>query len=679
MLAAEAARAQDFPPDDLNARLSLIPAQTAIAAGETVPVAIRQDIRQGWHTYWINAGDSGEMMRVDWTLPAGFTAGALEWPVPEKIINGPLVSYGYHNEATILTAITAPADFAGGAVTIGATITTLVCAEICIPETSTHTLTFNDGPNGQTKAGPALIAAARTHMPAAYQGPVTMTEDNGELVLSGLPPLPPDGTLLPHDWGLIDNMAASSTVNAPASTTIRHKRGDRPLRAVREARFVWGHDQGGLAFLAVNADQAADSTDTSDTSDRSNPVKTPDTSFPLALILAFAGGMVLNLMPCVFPVLFMKALSLCHIAHHEEREVRIQAWLYTAGIVLSFTAVAGALVALRAAGAQIGWGFQLQNPLVIMILVYLFFIIGLNLSGFFEISSRFAGLGQSLLGKGGKHGHSFFLGVLAVLVATPCTAPFMGVAMGYALTQPAPTALSIFITLGLGLSFPYLLLSYVPSLRRALPRPGAWMETFRRILAIPMFLTVAWLVWVYGQQTQAAWLIVTGLVLITCAAALWRKTGTAARTLTHGAATLLLLAAAALGVFGFVGSAGQPGPAPETAAHSIYDETRLDNLLSAGKPVFVNMTADWCITCKVNERVALRTADFAAHGVTYMVGDWTKQDPAITAYLARFNRNGVPLYVYYGPRTKDGHTPEPVVLPQILTPGLIAKTLSSQP
>jgi thiol:disulfide interchange protein DsbD len=362
----------------------------------------------------------------------------------------------------------------------------------------------------------------------------------------------------------------------------------------------------------------------------------------------------------------MKALSLCKLSDKEEGEARVQAVLYTAGIILSFVGVAGLLILLRAGGAQIGWGFQLQNPVVIMVLAYLFFVIGLNLSGFFEISSRFAGIGQNLL-KGSKHSQAFFMGVLATIVATPCTAPFMGAAMGYALLQGPAVALSVFAALGFGLAFPYVLLSYVPALRRKLPRPGTWMEVFRRLLAIPMFLTVGWLVWVYAMQVtgQAVIVLLAGLALMIAAFAIGRR---------HHILGGLVLAALALA-----------GPAayhpmiamPAAGAHDSYSPDRLATALETGNPVFVNMTAAWCITCKVNEKVALGTdathALFAAENVTYLEGDWTNQDPAITAYLAEFGRSGVPLYVFYGaPDKATGQRPEPVVLPQLLTPGIIA-------
>lgn len=656
--------AQDDGP---HARIALIPEKATITAGETVTFAIRQDMEEGWHTYWLNPGDSGEPMRLRWAMPPGFAAGDVQWPVPSKIVTGPLASYGYHDTAVMLVPVTAPADLADGPVTIGLDMTVLVCADICIPESSTHTVTLNG--TADIVADAALIAQARAALPRDLPGVHRFSEAAGDFLLKSDVALPGAAQIFPYEWGLIDNMAQTQ---AGLDGTLRHARGDRPLRALNEARFLLRDADGTAVVVTAQADPAtaAPAPETSGTVDASGGM-----TFILALAFAFIGGMILNLMPCVFPVLFMKALSLCQIAHEEEREVRLQAMLYAAGILVTFAGVAGALMALRAAGAEIGWGFQLQNPAVIAVLAYLFFVIGLNLAGLFEISGRFAGAGEGLLHKGGKHGHAFFMGVLATVVATPCTAPFMGVAMGYALVQPPVMALAVFLALGLGLAAPYVALSYIPPLRRALPRPGPWMDGFRRVLAVPMLLTVLWLVWVYGHQTgsYALW---AGLALLVGAALLWRRQVMAVLS--------VLLVAGALGL-GFYGGHNVTAAAPAADIHEeAYSEERLTALLAGSRPVFVNMTADWCITCKVNEKVALSVDAtqhvFADNNVAYLEGDWTRQDPAITKFLEGYGRNGVPLYVFYpAPDAASGLRPDPVILPQLLTPGLIAKTIKGEP
>jgi thiol:disulfide interchange protein DsbD len=650
-----------------HSNISVIPGDGRVEPGKTIMLAVRQQLEDGWHTYWINAGDSGEPMRMEWTLPAGYETGAPQWPVPHKIMTGPLASYGYEDEAVILVPLTAPAEVLEGPVSVGLKTTTLVCAEICIPEMQEQTIILNNG-----AADPAVIAAAQAKMPTVLDVQGTFREDDGHIYISVDAPVGDRPVLLPHEWGLIDNVAATEEVEGG----VRHKRGDRPLRAVKEARFLLADSSGkGVEFVAVPAPGAG--AVQAGAAENANTSKNVDISLAFALLLTFGGGLILNLMPCVFPVLFMKALSLCKLSEKEEGEARVQAGLYTAGILVTFAAVAGVLMMLRAGGAQIGWGFQLQEPLVIAALSYMFLLIGLNMAGLFEVSGRFAGAGQGLLEKGGKHGHAFFMGVLATVVATPCTAPFMGAAMGFALVQPAPAAMAVFLMLGLGLAAPYVALSFIPALRHVLPKPGAWMETFRRILAVPMFMTVAWLAWVYHIQagTPAAAALVAGFGLIAVAVAGWKKmagpTGRAAMIamMIAGAAAPLVAARIA------------PAPAAIQETDGAYSAARLDSALAGGRPVFVNMTAAWCITCKVNEKVALKidatTALFAEYNVDYIVGDWTNQNPEITEFLARYGRNGVPLYVFYGAAV-DGKRPEPVVLPQLLTPGIIAKTVKGE-
>lgn len=667
------AGAQDGTVDPLaggpHAQITLLPEHNTITAGETVLLGFDTTLTPDWHTYWVNPGDSGEAMRVDWTLPAGFTTGDTLWPAPAKIVTGPLASYGFNDHVMALVPLTAPGTLPDGPLTVTADVTVLVCHEICIPESSSHTITFNDPAAPPLDHG-AIIAAALDEIPDTAPWTGTFAEADGDFIITAPESLPPGGTLMPYDWGLIDNLADSRLA---ADGSLRHKRGDRPLRTVPTARFMYVYDGGAFEFVAnnVTATPAAALPMALGESATAVPAPVPSystaaTSLPLALLFAFLGGLVLNLMPCVFPVLFMKALSLCKLSEKEESEARIQALLYTAGIVLTFVAVAGLLIALRTGGAQIGWGFQLQNPVVIMVLAYLFFVLGLNLSGFFEISARFAGIGQRLM-HGSKHSQSFFMGVLATVVATPCTAPFMGAAMGYALLQGPLIALTVFVALGLGLACPYVLLSYVPALRHKLPRPGAWMEVFRRLLAIPMFLTVLWLVWVYAMQVtaHAVAVMLAGLVLMTAAFAIGRR-----HHILGGVVLALLAIGAPLAYHPMIQS-------PVAHEHDSYSPEKLTAALATGRPVFVNMTAAWCITCKVNEKGALSaqaTKDlFHDHNVLFLEGDWTNQNPAITAYLATFGRTGVPLYVFYAaPDKVSGMRPDPVVLPQLLTPGILA-------
>jgi thiol:disulfide interchange protein DsbD len=382
------------------------------------------------------------------------------------------------------------------------------------------------------------------------------------------------------------------------------------------------------------------------------------------------GGLILNLMPCVFPVLSLKALSLTQQAHGELREQRLHALSYTLGVLATFSLITGVLLALRAGGAAIGWGFQLQNPWVIGALAYLMFMLGLSLSGVIELGTRWMGMGQSLTQSKG-HSGSFFTGVLAVVVASPCTAPFMGTALGYAVTQPAYIAFSVFFALGIGFAAPFLLLAISPSLARWLPKPGAWMDAFKQAMAYPLYLTTLWLLWVLGRQTGVDGMTAALAGLLALAAACWLW----GRQRRH-ALLAMGLVGVAIACLGW--ATGMQSQAATTAGNwQPWSEQRLQSLRAAGKPVLVNMTADWCITCLANERVALDTdavkQTMQTHQISYLKGDWTRQDPAITAYLAQFRRNGVPLYVVY---PADPLAP-PQVLPQILTPGLVVAALQA--
>lgn len=395
------------------------------------------------------------------------------------------------------------------------------------------------------------------------------------------------------------------------------------------------------------------------------PAQQASMTLLLAVVFAFFGGMILNLMPCVLPVLSLKVIGLS--SSHEDRKRRIaHGWSYTLGVVGSFCLVAAVLISLKAAGTAVGWGFQLQNPWFVGFLIYLFFTLALLLIGAADFSGQWMGFGQSLANGGGLRG-SFFTGVLAVLVASPCTAPFMGTAMGFATTQPAAIALAVFAALGLGMAFPFLLLSYLPGLSRWLPKPGAWMERFKEFLAFPLLATAIWLLWVIGGQTgpDGIAIVLGGCLLITIA--LWlRAAGPFARFARLG---LAVCAIALLGVSQLNGGA-------QSADHEgSWSEERVQALRSEGRPVFVNFTADWCVTCLANERLALSTDEvknaFEANNVAYLKADWTSYDPEISDALERFGRSGIPLYLFY-PAGSDG---EPEILPQILTRDILLETL----
>jgi thiol:disulfide interchange protein DsbD len=404
-----------------------------------------------------------------------------------------------------------------------------------------------------------------------------------------------------------------------------------------------------------------------------------------AILLALAGGIILNLMPCVFPVLSIKALALIRHGVHADRNTRMQGLAYTAGIILSFLVLAALLLALRAGGAQIGWGFQFQTPGFVLAVAWLMFAIGLSLSGVFTLGNSVAGLGEALTEKPGYRG-SFFTGVLAAIVATPCTAPFMGAAIAFALSQPASHLILVFTGLGLGLALPYLLLSNWPLLQRCLPRPGLWMERLKQLFAFPMYATALWLSWVLVQQAGADALLIAlgGMLVIAFAAWLFDSTRSSPTNRRRAATLIAVALLAGISIAGYLQLQAAAPAATANSKHvaagenwEAYSEEKLQTLRAEGKPVFLNFTAAWCITCLANERVALSKdnviAAFREQGVTYLKGDWTNQDAAITKKLAEFGRNGVPLYVFY-PAGKDT---QPVLLPQILTPDIVIDHIRS--
>lgn len=662
--------------------LSLYSDHAVIVPGQTFYVAVEQNIAPHWHTYWKNAGDSGEPMSVHWSLPEGFSPGKIRWPAPKQIPAGPLMNFGYEDSAFVIQPITAPNNLTPGQnIRLKADIEILVCKEICIPEFDTVELTIKSGSIKQYADTTTLnkFEAAQRAYPIIRNWPAIFeTSDNNAATLrftpgeNGKTLLQNSSNILffPLEWGVIDH-AASQTFNGfngdEASLTLQA--GDRDISQLDTISGVltFINQDGEKRSFTINA-----SYKTNSASAVTNNISTKTvTDKKIAQIIVFAllGGLILNLMPCVFPVLSMKALSLIKMSDKGHAHARMHGLSYTAGILFSFMIVAGGLIALKSAGAQIGWGFQLQNPAIVLILSYILFIIGLNLSGVFEFSGKLANTGHKFASGNGLKG-SFFTGMLATVVATPCTAPFMGVALGFALTQPPFISLVVFAALGLGLALPYLLLSFIPALRNFLPKPGAWMESFRNFLAFPMYGSAAWLIWVYSQQTGSTGLMagLAGLVII--GLALWII------KFSRIAAMLVLLFGFAAPAYIGLNDHKNYQAAAKNVLEIPYSQQSYSEALNSGAPLFVNMTAAWCITCKVNEKVALSVAStralFAERGITYMKGDWTNQDPKITQYLNKYGRQGVPLYVYYGALDpKTGQRPDPVVLPQLLTPQIV--------
>jgi thiol:disulfide interchange protein DsbD len=682
----------DARPAEPKVRVELVSESRSVQPGGAIWVGLRQRIKPGWHTYWINPGDSGEPPTIDWTLPAGFEAGSIEWPHPERIPVGPVMSFGYSDEVVLLTRITAPAELAAGSrVTMQGQASWLVCEKICIPEEARVTLTLPvvaEKPLPDPR-GAGLIARARGAVPtpSPWAASFSTTPDSVALSIAARG-LVPDRIasvwFYPAQWGVIEHAAPQEIRVADDGITMRLARGPLPEATagpiegvlVVTERLDGRPASHAFTVRATPPGAAAAATTASG----------PALSLFEAMALALVGGIVLNLMPCVLPVLSVKALALVEHGGTDASTLRRHGLAYTAGVVTCFGAVAGSLLALRAGGEQIGWGFQLQSPLFVTLLAYLLFVLALSLSGVVLIGGRLAGAGHALASRGGYAG-SFFTGALATVAATPCTAPFMGVAVGFAVTQPWTTALLIFEALGLGLALPYLLLTLVPAWRRLLPRPGPWMERLKQLLAFPLYASVAWLVWVVSQQAgpRGVAVMLAGLVLIGFAAWLHEASrGVSARWRRAATAAVALTVLGAVGLGAVAGTASPSAPAKERAPGGLTSESfsprRLAELRARGVPVFVNFTAAWCITCLVNERVALRSpevaAAFARKGVVYLKADWTKKDGQIAAVLASFGRNGVPLYVLYPPNAAGSPASgEPSVLPQILSEGTIIEAI----
>jgi len=667
-----------------NVSLRLLPERGVVGAGDEMWIAIEQSIKPDWHTYWVNPGDSGAAPKVKWSAPEGFKFGPIQWPVPEKILYEPLVNYGYEGNVVLLQRLQTPSNLPEGEITLSADYEILVCQEECIPEYGTLELSLN-GPGAMEEDNSAYIARALEELPVPYEGVASYRIEDGDFVfemeadaafMDGVDA--GDVAVFPVEWGLVDNMAQPQAVYEDGQLTLRQKAGERDVGEVEESEIVL--TLGDERAVSVTAEHAAGVFGAP-----ADMMRAEGFSVGLlvqALGFALIGGVILNLMPCVFPVLSMKALSLVNMSEKERSHAQAHGLAYTLGVVLSFLAMAGILIALKAAGEEIGWGFQLQDPFVVGILLYVLFAVGLNLAGFFEVPGGFANAGSKLAQQQGLSG-SFFTGVLAALVAAPCTAPFMAAAIGYALAQPAAVALAVFAALGFGLALPYLLLSYIPALQRVMPRPGAWMETFRQFLAFPMFGATVWLLWVLSQQAGPMGVLAIGIGLVLLAFAIWLFKVARGRRLVQLLAVIVALGALAVVPGQAAMEPSEMGGAESAQAgalYEVYSPAALEAALESDDPVFVEMTAAWCITCKVNHKTSInidRTRRIIGErGVRYLVGDWTNQDAEITKFLQSYGRNGVPLYVYYGrPDPDSGKRPEPVLLPQILTPGVVAEYL----
>jgi thiol:disulfide interchange protein/DsbC/DsbD-like thiol-disulfide interchange protein len=673
-----------------------------VAPGDTIAVAIRLLPNPGWHTYWRHAGDVGSAPVVTWRLPEGVTAAPLRWPAPERIEAPPLASYGYRGEVHLLGAVHVPRSArVGSTIDLAAEVTWVVCDAECVAGDVTVGLTLPVGEATVTDAAVArALAAAEERVPARVEGwTFRAAADSRNVLLHAYPPgaaaIAPGRTaprvqFFIDSAGVIDHAAKPGVRTLPTGLELRIGRSafaaGTPSRITGVLAIDTAASAGGDAprmVLEVDAPVIAMA--------QLAAVAPPGAAggwiaLATAGLLALLGGTLLNLMPCVLPVLSIKALGIAEAAAHEGRTARRHVVLFGAGVLVSMWALVGVLLALRAAGAEVGWGYQLQSPAAVGVLSLVIFAAGLNMMGVFDLAPVGGGL-SAAASRAPRGVEAFLGGVLVTALATPCSAPFLAAAVAYAVTSGAAGSFVVFTALGLGLVWPLALVAAVPRLRALLPRPGAWMVTLRQLLAFPLFATVVWLAWVLGRQTGAGAVVALLAACTLLAFGVWAlgRFGTLAAPTGRRRLAQGLAIASAAGALALVsgasaqGTSTQGGTSASRAAGGLpwrpYDAASFQAQRDSGRVILVDFTADWCLTCKVNERVAFGSGAVRAaireHGVTLLRADWTTRDPAVTRALAAFGRNSVPLVVVY-PRARDA---APIVLPTLLTPGIVTSAL----
>lgn len=668
------ALAQEAPEEIVRA--TLVSETAGFTPGSPVRVGVLLEPLEGWHTYWLNPGDAGLATTLEWTLPEGFSASAIDWPAPERIKEGPLVIYGYSGGVLLPVTIATPAITSDAVLRLKADW--LVCKDICIPESKELQLTL---PANKTEATEFsyLFKKHDAAKPLNVATPADAVADADTLKVSvplsalGNPAIA-TALLMPKQPGVIQYAADPTVDVSDALLTLSMPRAeqktDGKMTGLLEIDTTDGKKQ--HYDIAWEIPEAAATEELPIIKDSAHNAQQP-AWFPVLLLSAMLGGLILNLMPCVLPVLSLKALALVGKAGRDRSHTLALGAAYTLGIMLSFAMLAGLLIALKSSGELIGWGYQMQSPAFVGFLIYLLFLVGLNLSGLFHLPVLLGTVGSSVTDDHTAKG-SFFTGILAALVATPCTAPFMATAVGIALTLPAWQSLLVFEALALGLALPFLLVSIFPQTLRFLPKPGAWMEQFKEFLAFPMYASVIWLLWVLTMQAGAGGMaiVLAGMLLIY--AALWMKSLFDAGSIAYRITAVVMLLVAVGLTLPMLREMDAP-PASHSEDSVPFSKDKLAVLLAQGKPVFIDATAAWCITCQLNERVAINTestkAAFRERGITLMIADWTRRNPEITNLLTHFGKQGVPLYVYYPPNNG-----EPVVLPQLLTKSIVLDVIS---
>lgn len=703
-----------------HVQVQLMVLQPGLDRGRSAEAGLYFKLDPGWHIYWKNAGDAGEPPHVQWTLPEGITAGALQFPAPKRLPLGPLMDYGYLNEVLFPLTLKVADTAELGPQVLHAKVDWLVCQSSCIPGRADLEISRNVTQHPVTSTPSASNNAIFTRfirelprpLPAGSKAAFKPAQDGFRLyVVTGQKEA--EGTFFPADQGILDNPAPQKLTPTPTGLILDLKKQagltSTPAQLAGVLELSHGRSfslvahpgtivTGGLVASrpppsfnpAITPPvSAAKSPPEFSTAPQSSPVLSainPPAAqltwqgFARIELFAFLGGLILNLMPCVFPVLFLKGLALVNSRNEEQRQMRVHGFVYAAGILISFWALVAVLLGLRVAGTRLGWGFQFQSPVFLALMAGLLFFLGLSLAGQFEIGVTLTSAGGSLASRRGYSG-SFFTGVLAVVVATPCTAPFMGTAIGYALAQPAAVTFAVFTALALGLAVPYVLLTMQPAWTRLLPHPGSWMEVLKQAISVPIFATVIWMAWVLAQAYGAGMLAVLLACLLLLAIAGWflgRWPAKRWASIVSAMIVLGVIAVCAMAPSRLVTAPVSTNQAKTDSGWETWSLGAVDHYRSEGRPVFVDFTASWCLSCQVNERAALSRPEvqkaFADANVMLLRADWTRHDEAITQTLAGLGRSGVPAYVLYTPGQRA-----PQILPEVLTPGIVTGALARLP
>lgn len=661
----------------------LISEEEAIQPGRSFWVGINLEMAEGWDTYWLNPGDSGFPTQVNWNLPEGFKAGPLLWPYPEKFVVDSLVAFGYIDTVLLMTEITPPSNLpADQKINIGADVNWLACKESCVPGNASLALALpvTDRLPIIDATSASLFSSARKALPQKGEN-VTVSSETDEIVLNFKPQPGAFGEIeslffIPEQGEVIDYMAPQSFSIDGDRLTLSMKRmhSENALSTLKGVLLI--SEKGSSMKRAIQVDNEFDSAEAA----------APEAALPegvstvaVALLFAFLGGMILNVMPCVLPVIALKIFGFVKMADQKKSVIFKHGGVFSFGVLVSFWILSGALLILRAYGEGIGWGFQLQEPVFVAILAVLLFLLGLSLFGLFEMGTSLISFGGKTTSTSSPLTSSFMSGVLATLVATPCTGPLLGPALGFAMTLSPLSALSIFTAMGIGMSFPYLLFSAFPQLVRYLPKPGNWMDTFKQLMGFLMMATVVWLIWVFGAQTDevALFALLVALLMIAIGAWIFGKWGALNRgRITRMIATLVAALIVFTGAGGIIVVTKRHQEVVSTSEEAVeivsengwaaYSPERVEELRKLGTPVFVDFTAKWCLICQTN-KVVLHSSEiqkaFQEKGVVLMTADWTKRDAVITEQLTKLGRTGVPVYVLYSSDPKEA----PQILPQTLS------------